>query len=365
MKLMKKSFLIISIGLLSINSLPTQAASLVSTSTEAHPVAMTTEKPILTLEKATESALSNSSKLALNAQESEVLKEQLHYSDNLSTLSYQQLYISNNQNAQQREFLKDQITYDIVKRYHTLVLGELEIKNLAEDIALKELEIQSLEAKKKVGLVTTLQLDSAKLELNNLRVTKNAKEETLRSEKSGFKLVTGKNLEQFTLEDTIQFEPLRFSGSPEGFFQSKVDIYLKYSNELAKLQEDNLFETFVNPLTGMSYAPTYAEYLKAKYNINSTNLSLKDTRDTLTQTLISNYAALLNMEEQIGTLETQIAFMENQLRIAEAQYKVGLMTKLDYMKQNSSLKDLNYSLKTLINSYNTLSQMLTKPWLMG
>ena len=80
------------------------------------------------------------------------------------------------------------------------------------------------------------------------------------------------------------------------------------------------------------------------------------------QNLLSSYAKLLNMEEQIHTLEAQKALVEKQLETAAVQRKVGLMTKLDYDKQAIKLNDLSFNLTSLINSYNLLVQTLQKPW---
>lgn len=323
------------------------------------------EKPALTLEEAIKSALSNSSKLSLNMQKDEVLTEQLKYTNNLISSAYMNLYTSKQQNEQQRQFLEDQIAHDITTRYHNMVLLEDEIDNLKKDIELKELEFQVLDTQKRLGLATAIQLESAELEINSLKTNLSAKEETLRSEQSGFKLITNRDLDKYTLEDQITFEPFRITGNIEGYFKGKVDTYLKYQKEFAKLQDDYMLDQFIDPLTGMSYGPTYAEYINAKYNINSTNLTLKDTEKNLVQSLVSSYSSLLAMEDQIHTLETQIEFTKKQLQISELQYQLGLQTELNYTKQASSLKDLEYSLKSLINSYNSTAEMLQKPWLMA
>lgn len=366
MKLLTKLLTVVSVSTLLCTSLFASEGTLtnhnsatsVATATEA---ATIQGKPVLTLDDAISSAISSNNNLALNAQQHEVLNEQLKYMDNIGSYKYQQLYISRNQNEQQREFLKDQITADITKRYHSLILLEAEIKNITDNIALKEKSMKVMETQKKVGLVTSLQMDAANLELKNLQTSKFAKEETMKSEKEAFLMLTNKDVDKYTLENDITFEAFRLE-NPKSFFQAKADQYLKYQNELADLQSNNIFENFVNPLTGSAYAPTYAEYLSAKYSANSATLSIEDSRDTLVQSLLSSYASLLNMEEQINMLNAQTALLKEQLKTAEVQCKVGLMTKLDYEKQAISLNDLEYNLLTLVNSYNMLASTLQKPW---
>lgn len=321
----------------------------------------TNGKPILTLDEAIKSAISSNNSLSLNAQQYNVLTEQMKAMDNIGSYNYQQLYISRNQNEQQREFLKDKVTADITKRYNSIVLLEEELKNIESNIVLQKETIKVLETQKKVGLATSLQIDASNLELKNLEANKIAKEETLKSEKEAFLMLTNKNLDKYALENNITFEAFRLE-NPKSFFQANADKYLKYQSELAELQGNNIFENFVNPLTGSAYAPTYAEYLSAKYSANSATLTLEDNRDTLVQNLLSSYASLLNMEEQINMLESQTALLEKQLATAQVQRKVGLMTKLDYDKQAIKLNDLQFNLMSLVNSYNMLVQTLQKPW---
>ncbi len=318
-------------------------------------------KPVLTLDECIKSALSINNSLALNSQQSEVLEEQMKAMDNIGAYKYQQLYISHNQNQQQREFLKDKVTADITKRYNSIILIEEEIKNIEANIALQKESIKTLEIQKEAGVAVPLQIDAGNLELKNLEANKLAKEEILKSEKEAFLMLTNKDLNKYALENNISFEAFRLE-NPKAFFQANADKYLKYQNELADLQSNNIFENFVNPITGSAYAPTYAEYLNAKYSASSATLNVKDSKDTLVQNLLSSYAKLLNMEEQIHTLEAQKALVEKQLETAAVQRKVGLMTKLDYDKQAIKLNDLSFNLTSLINSYNLLVQTLQKPW---
>ncbi len=320
-----------------------------------------TLKPILTLEDAISAALSNNNSLTLNSKQHEVLSEQLKYMDNIASYSYQQLYISRHQNEQQREFLKDKISSDITKRNNKILLLEAEIKTVENDIVLQKETIKKLEAQQKAGLIIPLQVDSSKLELKNLEASKLSKEETLKSEKLVFLMLTNKNLDNYRLENTMHFEPFRLE-NPKSFFQSKADQYLKYQEQLAQLQSDNIFENFVNPLTGSAYAPTYAEYLSAKYSASSATLGLEDSRDQLVQSLLSSYASLIGLEEQINLLHSQLTLLEKQLATAQVQYKVGLMTQLDYKKQVNAIEDLEYNLLALVNNYNTLVGSLQKPW---
>ena len=162
-------------------------------------------KPVLTLDECIKSALSINNSLALNSQQSEVLEEQMKAMDNIGAYKYQQLYISHNQNQQQREFLKDKVTADITKRYNSIILIEEEIKNIEANIALQKESIKTLEIQKEAGVAVPLQIDAGNLELKNLEANKLAKEEILKSEKEAFLMLTKKDLNKYALENNIYF----------------------------------------------------------------------------------------------------------------------------------------------------------------
>ena len=354
MKLIKKATLALGLSLLLTSTVLGNTVATPSTTTSGVD-SNTVMQKVLTKDVAIEAAIAMNNSLSLNAQEYNVLTEKMEAVDNISSYAYKQLAISRNQNVQKREFLIDKITADITKRYDNIVLLEMEIENLKEDIALQERVIHNLELQQKIGLATSLQLSSSKVQLESLQTNKRAKEETLKSEKANFALLTNKNLDNYTLENNITFTPLRIENI-SSYSQAKADTYLKYQVEFAELQQNNIFSNFI---TG----PSYADYLNVKYTVNSATLTVEDSRDTLIQSLTTSYASLLSMEEQIHALNSQINLLKSQLKTLALQYKVGLVTKLDFDKQATNLKDLQFSLTSLINSYNNLAMVLEKPWI--
>ena len=319
--------------------------------------ASTNTLPTLTLTEATTAALNRSRNLSLNAQEANVLTEKIKYSNDLSLYVYQQLQISQSQNKQEKEFLQDQISYNVLKQYNTLYLADIELANLQTEIELKIKERDQLIIKNSLGLATTLEIDSANLELQNLQSSLVTKQENLTSTHLNFKVLTNKTASDFALESAITFEPFEIKGSVESYFKNKIDIYLKYQKELGNLQYDSIWDNFVT-------APTYAEYLEVYYNADNTLASIKDREESLLQTLMSQYTSLLSLGEQIKTLEQQYYHTQNQLSALKTQYELGMITTLTYDKQCLSLNTLEYNLLTAINNYTLQAAILEKPWLM-
>lgn len=318
------------------------------------------EKPILSLENAISSALILDKSLSLNKQEADLLAERLDSLDDLATSAYQQQYISQQQNAQERQYIIDSIGYKVKSAYNTLLLQEKQMANYETDIELKTTQLSNMAVKKKLGLITALEYESAELELANLKAALVSTSEAYKSNAANFKILTGKSLDSYSLQNTIQYEIFTVPNpNIEAYFRSKVQTYLKYKAALIKVQENHLLDAYTIS------APTYVEYLSQKFNLSSSETSLEKTEDSLTQSLITSYSNLLSLQEQIATLEEQYTHSQKQLDVITLKYNLGLISKLDYLTHKNSLKDIEYNLLNLKNQYSVLAEMLQKPWLMG
>ncbi|WP_070000199.1 TolC family protein [Cellulosilyticum sp. I15G10I2] len=312
-------------------------------------------KPVLTLGKAIESAYSYSNQMSLNSKEQEVLKESLKAKEGSTYYHYYNTYLQKAKNEQQRTFIQDQIAYDITSRYNALVLLEKEIVNLDTAIAIKNTEMNSQKLKKQLGLVSSLNYANTEVELDNLKITKAAKLESLNNDRSYFKRLTGKDLTQYALDDTLNFEIFRIPGPIENYISDKINIQLKYDTEMAQLSADNILQE------GDPAMP-WSNYLDAKYQSDKTFSSLEDTQKTLKQSLLNAYASLLSLEEQIGTTKTQLSLAKKNLAMSELQREQGTISTTDYHSKALSVQELEYTLRSSINNYTSLKNSIEKPW---
>lgn len=358
MKQHMRKLLACGLSILTLSSMPIHALATTPSVSVTPTTTTESSKPVLTLESAINAALTNSNDLSLNTKKDKLYEEQLRYSDDLSTLNYQTLYTSKRQNEQQKEFLKDKIAYDVTSRYYSIILAEKEITNLDQDIALKQRELETLKVKQKLGLATALELQAKEVELEQLNSSKTTKLESLASNKANFKLITDKDLNDYTLEGEFVLDKLDVNNNVTGFINSKIDTYLKFSKELADIQLNHMMDNFLYS------GPTVAQYEEVKYNTTSTIASIEDSEDQLKEGLTTAYSQLLNLEEQINALKPQVDLLQNQVTTLKLQYELGLATKLDYDTASSKFKDLQYSLDSLIYNYNMLKEKIEKPWVM-
>ena len=230
-----KSFIILSLSLVLLTA-PVAAA----------------EKPILTLKSATSAALTNSKKIELSKQEAELIEAKLSYPNNMTYYAYLQLQITQDQNVQDRQFLRDQISYNVLQSYNNLYLSQEAITLAYAELDLKNRERDQLLVKQELGLATASDVDALNLELKNLQTDIRSKEQGLMSDQLSFKLLTNRQVSNYVLENPIIFESFRIEGNVEAYFKDKINTYLKYNKELNTLQRNSIWDNFAT-------TPTYSQ----------------------------------------------------------------------------------------------------------
>ncbi len=328
------------------------AAVLVSMiSLVAMPLYATEQKATLKVEDAVKSALSYSNQMSINSKTNETLKEQMKLDNSTTYYQYQNIYLRKAQNEQQRKMLEDKIAMDVITKYNSIIIFEKEIQQISKNAEISSKELQQMSIKNKRGLVNPIMYQSKEIEAANLKASKAAKEEELKNAQTYFKVVTGKDVTKYTLDDMIHYEPFRITTSVEGYISSKIDIYLQYDKELAKLNQENV-----------PVELGYIKYITDKSTAESATLSLEDTQKTLKQTLINKYSSLVNLEEQINSLQSQLDLLDKKLKSVEMRYNAGMVSVVEYNKQEVAKQNVEIERLKLINSYNSLKETIQKPW---
>lgn len=315
-------------------------------------------KPILKAEDAIKSAISYSNQISINSSNNNALKEQLKFNDSTTYYEYQSIYLRKAKNDQQREMIEDQIASDIVDKYNTMIIMEKEINLISKNIDIASKELRQMTLQNKKGLINPVTYQSKEVDMTNLKNSRLAKEEALKNDQLYFRIITGKDVTKYTLDEQISFEPFRIEGLVEGYISSKVGVYLQYDKELANLRQDNI-------LIEGAPAPTYASYLTDKSSATTAILTLEDTERNLKQTLIRNYGTLLNLEEQITNQKSQLLVLDKKLKSAELQYQAGLISVLAYDKELAVQQEGELQMMKLVSQYNSLKEAIQKPWVLS
>lgn len=390
-------------------------------------------KPVLTIDDAIEGAKSCSNTLAildenirllqsvnsLNDKKDDVTNDnddstagltdsQKEYNEDSRKLQLDQL-------EQKRDFQIDKLEQDVTDSYNSLILSEANIAKLKKDIELQKSEIEQYNLKKSLGLVTDINIDQLNISLQqNLNDLSN-KEDVLEDDKYNFKVLTGKDVDNYTLEDNIKYDKFELNGDLDEYLDGLIDEYVSYTEEINDLNKDywndddnkvtnsdvsdakdyyeamkdtkapslsidndssadekinaiadylKASQTYTNGLsayTGM--LGLRMNYLQNKSSVTTSELELKETKDQYKKALRTMYTNLVNIEKSIDLINSNVELTNKQLRIIKVNYDLGLKTKLEYDKAVNESETLNIQLKTTINSYNTLKAQLEKPWI--
>ncbi|NFO13156.1 multidrug transporter [Clostridium botulinum] len=354
------------------------------------PANANTSKPILSLEKAIESAIDNSYQIVLNEEKQDMLEEKddFYQDVDMDDDGYNDIQMS--QNEQKRKFLEDQISVDVTSKYNSMVILEQELENIEIDIEIKTKEYENMELKKKIGLVSTIEIQNAKAELGKLKADKKSKEQELKNSKRVFEIITDVDVEDYDLEDNIKFKPLKLDESLDSYLDDRIDTYFRYNKKLADWVEDNYSSTAGSkptPPNENDYKdeegntkPEYKDALnnwstnyynwisvslkdiESEYNANTAVDSVNDGKRTMKQTLLTTYTKLVILEGNITSMKAQLDVLYNKTKIIKLQYDIGLATKQDYYKQLLATEQLEINYSSLINSYNDLKEKIDKPW---
>ena len=321
-----------------------------------------------------------------------------------------------NQLEQKRDFMVDKLSQSVTNAYNSLIISQLEISQLKNDIELQKTEIQQYNLKKSLGLVTDINIDQVNLGLQKNLNDLDNKQNTLKDDKENFKVLTGKDVDQYTLEDKIEYKKFALDGSLDEYLDGVIDEYVSYTQEINDLNKDfwndddnkvtngdvsdakDFYEAnkdkkapslsdYLGDKTGDDRINAIADYLKDsnsyttglsaytgaiglrmnylqnKSSVTTSELELNETKDQYKKALRAMYTNLLNIEKSIDLLNSNVELSNKQLRINKINYDLGLKTKLDYDKSVSESETLNNQLKSTINSYNTLKAQLEKPWI--
>lgn len=337
-----KKIMMIGLSLLSLCTMPVYAAD---------------EKPVLKLEDAVQAGFVYSNQISLNSEELDVIKDRLKAYEDKSYTAYQTVYLQKAKNERQKEFLQDQIRYEITNRYYTILLLQKEITYLDHKIMIMTRELEQMKVKKEIGLLDHLSYDNMATTLQDIKNTKQSKIEALNNDISYFKLITGKDVTKYALDEELKYETFRIPGAIENYMDTTIEEYLKGDEDLARFAKDNI-------LTDAGPVVYYTDYLDKNYNADKALANLEDVKKQMKDALKNSYASLIYVEEQIGNLQTKYDLTKEQINVAKVQKDLELITQLSYEKQALNLEETELNLEKLKVQYQLLKQVIQKPWSM-
>ena len=430
----------IGISVMSGSIVPAFAADTTTqnTSTITSVQAQTIGQPVLTLDDAIKAAISNSETLTLDEQKISYQDKINNVNEKLDDFSVDSNTISDenknldsdtaditlNQLKQQRDFDEDKLIQKTTKSYNDIVTSQMKIDKATKDLEIKNKVLNDTKLENSLGVVTTTDLTATQIQIESLQNQQKSSQNALKDAQYSFKVLTGKDVTQYSLEKDIKYDVFKIDGSVDEYLDNAIDNYLKYKTQLIQLNKDYYADdsnsitltsapdpkeykisdltneqidnykdamttakskigtentegtladyiTYLNSVNNYTDATTtYAEalaarlmYLNTKLGTYESETALNEAKKTYKESLRSLYTNLLTAEDSINTLKKQIELNNKQLSNAKLKCDLGLITKSDYNTQVVSSEDLELQLRSLIDSYNTLKEDIQKPWI--
>ena len=362
---------------------------------------------ILTLDEAVNSAIENSYDISINKQKVEMLEEKRDFYkdagndddmksfDDLIDIFYDLARIQHGQADQNETFLEDKVRKEVTTQYNSIVIAEKELEQINKNIEVTNIDYENVQLKKTLGLSIDTDVQSAQLDVEKLKNQKKSKEEAIKGYRDILSILIGKDVDNYALEDKIQYKPLVIEGSIDDYMDEKIDTYLMYQKKMVEWNEDNEEDTNKEPsepkigdyttyidktnddgtitkvpqvdskayATAMaSYISGYGTYLENQYTTDTSLDNYNSGKRKLKQSMITMNASLKDLETQIDTLQKTLDLTKKQMDNLKAMCDVGLQPIQDYNKQVLNVKNVEINLSKLIDSYNTLKTGIQEPW---
>lgn len=420
--------LAIGISVMSGSIMPVFAADTVQNSNNTVNVqSQVNGKPVLTLDDAIKSAISISDTLALD-------EKKITYQDKINDIKDKQddfndavndgnedkedfdndtADISLDKLKQQRDFDEDILTYKVTTKYNDIVTSQMKINKAAKELEIKNKELDDSNFKSGLGMTISTDLKSTALEIENLQNIQKSSENALSDAEYSFKVLTGKDVTQYSLEQDAKIEQLKIDGSVDEYLDNVIDSYLEYTEQLVKLNKDyydkdyehdneisthdmdtaetNAKSTIANGkptlADGNTELKVYEDYQKelTKYNNtinqytgilssrltylntklgnyeNETNLS--EMKKKYKDNLKTYYTNLLASEDKINYYKKNIEINNEKLSNYKFKYDLGMITESEYNTEVVSSEELDLELRNEIINYNNLKEDIQKPWI--
>lgn len=304
------------------------------------------------------------------------------------------------QAKQQRDFDEDKLIQKVINNYNNIVTSQMKIDKAKRELELKNKELSYAKLKNEIGAIALIDLEANELKIQDLKDKEKASENVLKDAKENFKVLTGKDVNQYTLEQDINYEVFKIDGSVDEYLEDVIENYLKYSTKIIKLNKDYLkdnkvedikeedkpskekptfnssfdiqgYGDYENKLEGYyQEREMYAfklsmrlSYLNAKIGNYESETNLNETKKQFKEQLRNFYTSLITAEDSINLLKKNIIFSNKQLRISKLKYEDELITKIDYENEILKSDELELQLRNAIDRYNTLKEQIQKPWI--
>ncbi len=296
----------------------------------------------LTLEEATQKALSRSTALKTSNMDLKISAEKLEDEENsiAGGHTFEQLLAYIKQNASYTTSkLSQQVTEEAVK--FSLKQVYIEIINKEREIALTKMSLQLDEkelliarTKQKLGLISEQELQNQELSYQKALASVEQEEIAVQNAYRSLAELIGMDVDenyQLTLEPV--YEPLTLSVTLDTYITSKIN-----TDPNIKQQQINLdTATSEAKFTHASVPESATADQEADNSVAKAELTLSDQKSSLRTQLQNCYDSIVQLESSYNNNLTELENLKKQLTISQKQYELEQCTELEVLQAKQSV----------------------------
>jgi len=323
----------------------------------------------LTLEEATQKALTRSTTLKNNNMDLNISEQKLEDEENniANGHTFQQLLQYIKQNADyassklSREVTEENVKFSLKQVYIDIINKEREIVLLEKSIQNTEKELLITKTKSKLGLISEQELQSQLL--NYQKALENVQQQQMNVQtayQSLAKLIdvdVDKNY-QLILEPV--YEPLEMELSLETYIKSKINTDPNIKQKQINLDTVTAEAKF----THSSVPDTVTADEEADNSVAKAELSLSDEKANLKTKIESCYDSIIKLETNYQNNLLELETLKQQLTITQKKYELQQNTELDVLKAEQSVAEKESEIISQIYEHMLLIEQFENSYLL-
>lgn len=323
----------------------------------------------LTLEEATQRALTRSTTIKNNNMDLNISAQKLENEENniANGHTFQQLleYIKQNANYTasklSKQIAEEGVKFSLKQIYIDIINKEREISLLKESIKNTEKELLITKTKVKLGLISEQEYQNQ--QLNYQKSLTNVEQQQIAVQsayQSLAKLIDMDIDENYQLILQPEYEPLEMEMSLDTYIKGQI-----IADPNIKQKEINLETATAEAKFAHATVPdSTTSDEEADNSVAKAELSLSDEKKNLTTKLQNCYDSIIKLESDYNNNLLELETLKQELTIAQKKYELKQNTELDVLKAKQSIAQKESDLITQMYEHMLLMEQFENSYLL-
>ena len=302
-----------------------------------------TDAVVLTLEEATQKALTHSTTLKNSNMDLSISEQKLESEENniAGGYTFQQLlnYIKQNANYTtsklSREVTEEGVKFSLKQVYIEIINKEREIALIKQNIKNTENELLITKTKAKLGLISEQEVNNQ--ELNYQKTLANVQQQEINVKNAYQSLAKLINMDTETYQLTLEpvYMPLELEMSLDTYIKGKINTDPNIKQKQISLDTAESEAKF----THATVPETTTADEEADNSVAKASLSLADEKTNLRTKIENCYDSIVNLETSYNNNLQELETLKKQLAIVQKKYELKQNTELDVLKAKQSIAE--------------------------